>query len=33
MLLEEMIIEDMIAEGLNPKKPCDILLFWSRRIY
>jgi hypothetical protein len=32
MLLEEMIAEEMRKEGLNPKKPCHVVMFWSRRL-
>lgn len=32
MFLEEMVIEDMIKEKLDPKNPCHVLLFWARRL-
>jgi len=32
MFLEEMISEEMISEGLDPKKPCHVLLFWAKRL-
>jgi len=32
MFLEEMVNEDMRKEGLDPKKPCHVLLFWAKRL-
>jgi hypothetical protein len=33
MFLEEMVIRDMIEEGLNPNDPKHVILFWARRLY
>ena len=32
MLLQELVAQDMIANGFDPKKTSDVVAYWAERL-